>query len=247
MRRCLIALSLTAALMGAATAPVFAERGDQDRLDTGQVLGNAWATTARFDALEARGRDDVRFTSGDDAWRIRAEGDPRALAELRFFVEDGRLVVGRRKADDDRRDTGKATVYITAPSLRSAGAAGSGSLNVDRLSGNDVRASLAGSGEMAVGAMDARELSASVAGSGSMSLSGQTDQARFSVAGSGDVDGRRFTAAGARASVAGSGNVSFRSSGAVKASLVGSGNVTVTGTTDCTQSRVGSGRLLCSS
>jgi hypothetical protein len=246
MPRNLIILPLAAALLGAAAVPLLAHDSDQDRLDHGQAPGASWSAIAQFDELEARGRDTVRFSTGD-AWRIRAEGDPSALAELRFFVDDGRLVVGRRKADGNRgKDTGSAVIYVTAPALHSAASAGSGTLEVDRLSGDDVSASLAGSGDMTVAAVDARKLEASLAGSGDLSLAGRAASAEFAVAGSGDLSAPGLVAGTAEASVAGSGNVRFGATGAVSASIAGSGNVEVSGTTDCTQSRIGSGRLRCS-
>lgn len=211
-------------------------------LEGGKPVGTSWTATGQFNKLEAVGPDDFGFATGSQ-WRVRAEGDPRAVAALRYRVDKGRLVVGRDPESDE--DIGKAIVHVTAPGISRAGLAGSGSLRVEALKGGEVGASLAGSGRVQVGAIAARKMNGSVAGSGGLTLAGRSAEARFNVAGSGRVDGRTFATGAANASLAGSGQVEFRASGAVRANIVGSGKIDVRGTTDCKQTIAGSGRLYC--
>jgi hypothetical protein len=242
MSRPLLASSLAAATLGLVAAyPASADRNS--RLDEdGKPVGSAWSETARFEALTAAGIDDVRFTTGE-RWRIRAQGDARAVAQLRFLVDDGSLVIGRTSGQRER--FGKARIEVTAPSLRSVTSAGSGSVDVERLSGPRVSATVAGSGRADVRSITAERLSATVAGAGALGLIGRSDRADVTVAGSGRLAGDSFTARSANVTMAGSGDARFRSPGEVRATIAGSGTITVSGTTDCRQTRMGSGRLIC--
>lgn len=211
-------------------------------LDDGRPIGGAWTATGDFASLGALGPDSVRFTTGD-AWRVRAEGDPRTLERLRFLVKDGRLLVGRRSGESDKLPA--ATVFVTAPAIKGATLAGSGNLTVDRLTGEAVSATVAGSGDLTVGQVAARSLNGRVAGSGDLTVSGRSADADLVVAGSGQFVGDRFTADTASTAIAGSGGVTLHSDGKVSARITGSGHVVVTGRATCTQSRIGSGSLRC--
>ena len=243
MRRFLTLPLIAAATVALAGAPGSAG-GSRSALDErGRPVPAAWADTGRFESLTAAGMDDVRFSTGS-AWRIRATGDPRAVEQLRFLVEDGKLVVGRIKGPRER--FGKVQVDVTAPAIEGATAAGSGSLSVDRLSGPRAGATLAGSGSIDVADVATERLDATIAGSGVLRLSGRSETAKVTIAGSGDFDAERFATGDASVTVAGSGDARFRSAGKVQATIMGSGTVTVTGGASCTQTRTGSGRLTCS-
>ena len=245
MARLLLAGSLAAtALAGFAALPALADRTYRNKLDDeGRAIGTAWTETGRYDSLTAAGMDDVRLVAGE-RWRIRATGDARALAQLRFLVEDGALIVGRISKAPER--FGKARVEVTAPAVRGVTAAGSGAVDVDRIAGPRASAIVAGSGRATIRRIEAARLDATIAGSGGLSLAGRSDRADITIAGSGGLAAENFTAASAGVTVAGSGAARFRSPGSVSATIIGSGTVTVAGTTSCNQTRMGSGRLVCS-
>lgn len=240
--RCaLLALSAAAAT---AIASAGAARSDSvGPLEGGVPVQTTWSATPQFSALKAVGPDHVRFSTGP-RWRVRAEGDPRTVAQIRFQIHDGQLVIGRKPGE--RGGLRPATIYVTAPALYRATIGGSGSLAIDRLSGKKVSASVAGSGGLSVGEIDAGRLDASVAGSGSIALAGRSRAANLSVAGSGAIAGERLTVDKAETAITGSGSMAFRSDGSVTAAIVGDGVVAVRGRADCTGlARVGSGRLSC--
>lgn len=243
MSRLLLASSLAAAALTAVTALPAGADNLRSRLDDdGRRFGSTWSETGRFEALTATGMDDVRLTAGD-RWRIRATGDARAISQLRFLVDDGALIVGR--IANQRERYGKVRIEVTAPTLRGVTAAGSGAVDVERISGDRVSATVAGSGRTTIRRVDADRLSATVAGAGGLGLTGRSARADVTIAGSGTLAGENFTAGSANVTVAGSGGARFRSPGDIRASIVGSGTVTVTGTTACRQTRMGSGRLVC--
>jgi len=236
-------LAFLALLATTVAAPASADRIGPNRLDSGTPIGTAWSSTAQFSALTAVGPDDIRFTTGQ-RWQLRAEGDPETLARLRFVVEDNQLIIGRRSGE--KAKLRPATVYVVAPALRRATVGGSGSLEIDRLTGKKVSASLAGSGGLSVADIDADALDASLAGSGAMSLKGRSTAANLAIAGSGELRGAGLTVGSASTAIAGSGSMAFRSNGRVSASIIGSGNVSVRGSADCSRvTRTGSGTLRC--
>ncbi len=244
MRPLLAALSLRfAAVAVAMSGPALASHPQRSQLDDGQPIHADWTATQSFDAVTLSGSDDVFVARGEN-WRIRATGRPELLAELRFVVEDGDLVIGRRTTD--RAIPGTARIEVTAPAVEGATLAGSGSLAIDEMRGTKIGTTLAGSGMIEVGRVEARELAATVAGSGDLRLAGRAGESRISIAGSGNLDATELRVGNARVSVAGSGDAAFHADGSVSASIIGSGEVAVTGTTDCSQSRMGSGRLRCS-
>jgi hypothetical protein len=230
------------ALAVAAAASAYPKGAHDNPLDDGTPIAAAWTATGDFQSLGALGPDAVRFTTGE-RWRVRAEGDPHTLERLRFVVEDGRLLVGRRSGDDAKLPA--ATIFVTAPGIRSATLAGSGEVAVDRLTGEAVSATVAGSGDLSVGAVSSRSLKGSVAGAGDLIVRGRSEDANLVIAGSGRFDGSAFSAERASATIAGSGGMTFRSDGTVKATITGSGSVIVSGRATCSQTRVGSGSLRC--
>ena len=237
-RSFLAAFAVATALTGAAVS----SGNRANALDDGTPIPADWSATGTFTRLSAQGPDNVRFTTGD-RWLVRAEGDRRTLDRLRFVLENGRLVVGRRSGDDAALPA--ATIYVTAPSLSQATLAGSGVLDVDRLSGEAIAATVAGSGDLNVASLSAKSLKATVAGSGELSVAGHTSTAQLTVAGSGSFAGGSFSTDRADATIAGSGDVAFHSDGEVAARISGSGSVDVTGRATCSQSRSGSGVLRC--
>lgn len=244
MSRWILAASLASAALAVAVSPPAAGRNHGSyNEEWGTPFGANWADTGRFQALVATGMDDVRLTTGD-RWRIRATGDARALAQMRFKVEKDSLIVGRVNMQRERY--GKVRIEITAPALHSVTAAGSGAVDVDRIGGTRASATVAGSGDTIVRRVETARLDATVAGSGDLAIAGRSDRADVTVAGSGQLSGDSLTVGSASVTVAGSGGARFRSPGKINATIVGSGGITVTGTTDCNQTRMGSGRLTCS-
>jgi hypothetical protein len=232
---------LAAVLAIGATAS--ARSDNRNALDNGTPIDTSWSATPQFAALMAVGPDNVRFTTGE-RWQVRAEGDPRTIARIRFIIRDGQLMIGRKSGEP--RELRPVTIYVIAPSLQRATIGGSGSLAIDRLTGKKVSATVAGSGGMTIDHVSADALDASIAGSGDLALSGHSANGKLSIAGSGELKAAGLTVDSANTSIAGSGSMAFRSDGKVSATIVGSGSVQVRGRAHCNRvSRIGSGTLAC--
>jgi len=231
-----------AAITALPASTALAEKSGRSNLDDGEPIPSSWAATGRFSQITLAGRDEVVVTRGN-RWQIRASGSPTVLAELRFEVQDGDLLIGRRW----RRTPveGRARIEVITPEVDAVTLAGSGTLRVDAMNSDEVDVTVAGSGTIDIARVDATRISATIAGSGDLEVAGQADSGRITISGSGGIDGRELRLGRASVSIAGSGDARLRADGRVSASIVGSGNALVTGTTDCTQTRMGSGRLIC--
>ncbi len=197
-----------------------------------------------FSVLSSLGPDNIVFEQGD-TFSVRAEGDEEVVERLRYKLSDGNLKIGRVKERGLGWESGTATVFVSAPSLEAAKLAGSGNMEVDKMSGDSAKVSIGGSGNVKVKKLKTASLKGSIAGSGNLNISGQADQTNISIAGSGNVKGKKLKADTISVKIAGSGDVVLSSDGTVDAKIAGSGNVRVHGKAKCTSKTTGSGNVNC--
>ena len=241
----LLVLSLSACGESVSEAVKDIKATDGNGFADGKSVSTAAATTDPFEEVKALGPDNIVFVTGD-AFTIKAEGNAKAIATLRYKIEDDAIVIGRKKGNWFGEEGKGVTVTITGPTLNSASLAGSGDFTADRMAGDDVEVKIAGSGSLNVANVEAKKLETKIAGSGDAVVSGKVDQADFSVLGSGSVDAQKLTATDADVSIAGSGDVRLNATGKVKAKVAGSGDINVTGGATCDSKTMGSGNINCS-
>ncbi|QPC98686.1 head GIN domain-containing protein [Qipengyuania soli] len=191
--------------------------------------------------LVVAGPDKVVVRDGDKL-DIDVSGDADAVDALRFSIDDGTLAISREK--NSWKDKGSATVTVTLPELNGLVVAGSGDIDVEKMT-NKAEVTIAGSGRAKVADLTAEKFDMTIAGSGDFEAAGAVDNLDMTIAGSGRARMAGLKVEKADISVAGSGEAEFSSDGKVDASIVGSGRVTVLGRANCTVSAVGSGKLNC--
>jgi Putative auto-transporter adhesin, head GIN domain len=241
MRKTLILLPMLAL----AGCNVLAESSNKEWSNAKAIPAND-TVIAAFQSLEAAGPDNVKFVTGE-GYRISATGDAKILEKLRYRLENGVLMVGRKGSSWQMGSSDSAaTITITAPSINGLSLAGSGDINADNLQGDAVKLELAGSGNINVAAVTAKRIKSELAGSGDIVLAGKVENGEYEIAGSGTINAIKLAHADAKVSIAGSGDVSLTATGNVAADIVGSGDVNVTGGAKCTVSKTGSGSLNCS-
>ena len=238
-----IALAILSALPVACGFETFAKT-DSDLIN-GENIASEWEDTDRYSKLSTKGPDSVTMETGD-TFRIRADGSPAVLKDLRFVVKDDVLTVGRVSKKWSDTDSDFATIHITAPALSAVSLSGSGKVKIATLSGAETKASIAGSGDAEIAMVKSENFVASIAGSGNTRVQGNSAKAKYSIAGSGNLDASNMMVSDAQISIAGSGAAKILASGSVKANIAGSGDVTVTGGAKCTSSVAGSGKVNCS-
>jgi hypothetical protein len=209
----------------------------------GIAIGTSASNPGEFAGVTLAGPDNIIFTKGD--FSIRAEGDAGALEQLRYKISGDEIKIGREQSRFTVGDSDRATIYLSAPSLKSAKLAGSGNLDVDAMTTESVKLSIAGSGDIRVAKIDTSALDSRIAGSGNLTLAGKADTVDISIAGSGDVSGRDLKADSASISIAGSGDVELSSDGSVNAKVMGSGDVRILGDAKCKSRAMGSGEITC--
>lgn len=220
---------------------------------------------AGFDRISLEGPYAVTVRVGP-AHGVAAKGDSALIDAMVVTIEDGELRIGR-VGRSSYSSTGDADVVVTvtAPALTAASVGGSGSMSVDRVTGDAFAAAVGGSGSLRVGVVEAGEVEAALGGSGAMALDrvrarsvdislggsgafravGASDATAVSVAGSGQVDAPGLVASTASVSMAGSGDVVIGARRSADVSMMGSGRVRVRGTSNCTISKMGSGTVRC--
>ena len=202
-----------------------------------------------FTGIEVAGPFDVKVTTGK-AVSVAASGPQKLLDETEVSVKDGKLLIRPRKKGwfgaMNWSSREPSTFTISVPTLDSVEVAGSGDIDVDRVSGDRFRGAIAGSGNLRLPQVAVRDLGLAIAGSGGIVVAGQAQQASFEIAGSGDVDASGLKATDAEAEIAGSGNIRAQVTGNAKASIAGSGDIDIRGGARCQSSKAGSGEIRCS-
>jgi hypothetical protein len=207
-----------------------------------------WAKLSQFDAIEATGPDNVVVTI-DDTFKISADGDAKAVADLDIRTKGSTLIIGRKSKGDwswGRKNGDKgATIHVTMPTIKSADLTGAGDFDLDKAQGDSLTLSLTGAGDFRIGAVTLKSLTTDITGAGSMKIAGTADQATFSITGAGDIDAEALKVGTAKVDILGAGDIDFASDGKVAISIMGPGDVTVKGKAQCTKSGMGPGEARC--
>lgn len=207
-----------------------------------------WAKLSQFDAIEATGPDNVVVTIGD-TFKISADGDPAAVADLDIHSKGSKLIIGRKSKGDwnwGRKNGDKgATVHVTMPTIKSADLTGAGDFDLDKAQGDSLTLSLTGAGDFRIGTVTLKSLTTDITGAGSIKIAGTADEAKFSITGAGDIDAEALKVGTAKVDILGAGDIDFASDGKVAISIMGPGDVTVKGKAQCTKSGMGPGEARC--
>ncbi len=210
-------------------------------LDKGEAITDADTALANFSELVVAGPDKVIVQKGEVA-SIRAEGDAKTVAGLRYILDGDDLVVGRKSGTPGQA----VTIIITVPRLSDVTLAGSGAVEVAELSGDSVEWTIAGKGDLDIAAVNAKSMEGTIAGSGNATLTaGTVDEAEVTIAGAGNIKAKGVTVRTAEVSIVGSGNIAMNVTETADANIIGSGNITITGGAKCTVSKTGSGKITC--
>ena len=236
---------LGTAMIGAATLSACSTGGDDGPgiAPTGSGTSHTFAADG-FTAIDLGGSDDVDVRTGP-AFSVRAEGPTDELDRLRIARNGDTLTIGRKRNLLSWGSHPKVKIYVTLPQLREANIAGSGTMMVDRVSGDRFETGIAGSGDLNIAALTANEVEASIAGSGNVRAGGAIKRLEINIAGSGSFDAAGLRADEAEVSIAGSGDVRAAVNGPAQINMLGSGDVDLGPQATCKVSKMGSGSVRC--
>lgn len=178
---------------------------------------------------------------------VRATGPAQAFEDVRVTRNGDSLQIEQRYRNRprDERALREVRFVVTMPRIEGASLGGSGSINVDRVSGGKFEAAVGGSGSLTLGNVAVERLTGSIGGSGSILASGSASEIKVNIGGSGRFAGERLRARAASVSIAGSGGVRAQVDGNARVSIAGSGDADLGPRARCAVSRVGSGKARC--
>ena len=246
VREIVFALAISAVCAGGAALTLDALEDDGEPADAIAGPDEMTYNVAPFEQISTSGPQDVEVTQGE-VISVRAEGSPRAIAQLEVKVENGRLTLGP-KPGFFRGNWGildEATFYVTMPRIKEIAIAGSGDVRVDRIEGDSFEGKIGGGGEIAILEMKVDRADFSVAASGSISAAGSAQHTRATIAGSGEIDAAALRSKTASISIGGSGDVDLTVDEDAQVSITGSGDVDISGAGHCSVTRFGGGTVRC--
>jgi len=134
-------------------------------------------------------------------------------------------------------------VYVHTPTLGSVEMSGSGSIQSETLTAQQVSLKISGSGNITV-PVNVTKVNARIDGSGDIFLSGSATQADFEIDGSGDIHAYSMTTKECMADIAGSGSIYTTVTDVLDVVISGSGNVYYSGNPVVSVSVLGSGQVI---
>lgn len=142
---------------------------------------------------------------------------------------------------------GNVEIYITAPEISALSIAGSGDIMAEgEWNTRIMDLSVSGSGSLYVDKLNAERVKAVISGSGDIVLKDgrKADEFSGNISGSGNIRAGSYEAANVNVRIAGSGNCSIHTNGNLIARIAGSGNVYYTGNPNLDTSIAGSGKVI---
>lgn len=200
-------------------------------------------TPGLFTGVSSEGSWDVFITLGDkDEVRLVSKGFD--LAQVITEVEDRKLEI--KLKDDDLKNV-NFTAYVTVRKLESISLFGSGQLMVQSdIKTNEFNIGLAGSGSIDMKKLTVTDLNVGMAGSGSIAIQGgSAADVNIGQAGSGNFQALALKTRDVKIGKTGSGDVSIWVDGELTVGSLGSGNVYYAGSPhDIDDGIVGSGKVI---
>ena len=239
-------MALLPLVLATATGCSGADRGhDEARpADMGPATTKNFALDG-FTGVEMAGPYDVTIRPGD-AFKVEAKGPQAELDRLEIDTSGSTLSISRQRNSWSFGRQDKVAIAITLPKLETVRLTGSGSIDVDSVEGDAVKAAVTGSGDLKIARLTATSVDLAMSGSGELEVAGgKVGSGDIGVTGSGDIDAGGLVADTLDLSVTGSGNVAAHATGKADVRVLGSGDVTVKGGATCSTHKTGSGDISC--
>lgn len=216
-------------------------------LDLGGIRGSGNVVTEErrvsgFDRVSVTGSGRVVITQSDDE-SLNVEADDDLMQYIKTDVEGRTLVLGFTDTPRFRTLRPSRTIVfnVTLPRVSGLTITGSGDIEADDISAEDLEIRITGSGDVEIHSLRAEDLEVRVIGSGDVDLAGYASEQDVEISGSGKYRGEDLESQIARVRVSGSGEAVVWVSDALDVRITGSGDVDYYGDPDVTQRVTGSG------
>ena len=177
-----------------------------------------------------------------DAPSLKVTADDNILPLLET-ESSGRKLTIRTKSGYSIRTQTPISYTLTIPKLARLSISGVGSVQADRLTGDELTVRVSGSGNAVLREVTCKELSISISGAGSTTLGGTAEKVTTKISGSGDIDAGMLQAKTVEVQVSGAGNAAVWASDALKVRVSGAGDVKYKGTPKIDQKVSGAGKV----
>lgn len=208
-----VALASAFALTGCVLVPV------------GPPATDEHAVGADVHGLRLDTNADVDVRLGDEPG-LELRGPQAALDRVTVEEDGGVLVIGSTGPGHMIREV-RATLTVT--SLDSVEIRGSGDIEADFSSADEVTISIDGSGDVDASGIDATDVEVEIRGAGDVELAGTAESASYLIAGTGDIDAGELEVTDAVAVIKGAGDITLYASGTADAWIAGTGDIRILG------------------
>ena len=184
------------------------------------------------------------FLKQGSQFRVEIEGDEDLLDVIETYVQNDRLVI--KKKNWRIKPNKKVTVYITMEEIDGLSVSGSGRLSSQGPINCDIlNLGVSGSGKLNLENLSADEIDCGISGSGDVFISGKgADAGEISISGSGSFNGVDFEMEDVEVRISGSGNCKVNVVQELNARVSGSGDIYYTGNAPRVDAKVsGSGKV----
>lgn len=206
----------------------------------GSAIRNFGVTS--FDRIRVDGPYRVVLSVGVAPF-ARASGSPSALDDVSIDVQGRTLIVHPDRSSwggSADQDKGPVEIHVGTHELTQAWLNGSGSLEIDQVSGLKFDLSVQGSGAAHIGQADVDQLSVGVGGTAAAILAGRAGKMMATVRGVSSLDAGKLSTKDAVIGAEGAATVKANVTNSAKVDGSGPAMVTLTGNPACTVTLVGS-------
>ena len=179
---------------------------------------------------------------------VEIVGKESTLEQIVTEVKDRELVIRFKTKNLLWKDfeTGKLEIFITVPEINALTVSGSGDIiNDGSIDARILSLTCSGSGSITLDDLKSERMKATISGSGNVIVSGKGDAADLSIniSGSGGFRGENFPAKDVTVRISGSGGADVHCNNSLIARIAGSGDIRYKGNPRIDQSIAGSGKV----
>jgi hypothetical protein len=237
MKRILITLSIVLIALGLNACSGLIIRGSGNMTSETRPVSD-------FSQVALLGVGEVIVTQGDqESLTIEAEDNLMPYIEAR--VENGTLNIGfESHLGRSYWPTKTLKFYVTLKSVEGLSVSGSGNIQADSLTANDLTLAISGSGDINIGMLEATSLKTFISGSGRCTLAGRADEQAITISGSGKFEAADLESQQVSIKVSGSGKTRVWATDNLTIGVSGSGEVEYYGAPEISENISGSGKIV---
>lgn len=195
-----------------------------------------------FSELRSEGSFDV-YVIQDSEFYVKVEAEENLLPYIETDISGEELVI---KTKDHRNLKNHSTIklFVHTPSVNSLTLEGSGKIDCDSISENNLNIRLEGSGKIFLAQVNCNKIKTKISGSGEVEISGTANETDFDISGSGDIHSYNLLQDTCYADISGSGDMYINVVKFLDVKISGSGKVHYYGNPDVNTNITGSGAVI---